>query len=268
MAGNQMVQICRRHERSFLRSLKEAKGLREKHVHRLRLDVKNLRVLLLLQDTLSGKKKTSKKMQSLVTPLFNHAGHMRSAVLNLSLTQGFNGPVVKKFRRELRQRRQLSAQQLREAIDRFSDRKFLRLNSRVADAFRERKNKKIRKDATDYLRSLFAQVRAELFDLSDDETLHEVRKKLKVIKNLGALLTELDDSHPFTDELTRINSTYEKIGQWHDVAVLLDELQGYLKALNDPSAALKAAPMLRQLRQQCTRSKQRVEKKLKADLVW
>jgi CHAD domain-containing protein len=262
-----MVTICRRHEQSFLRSLQEARGLHEKQVHRLRVDVKNLRVLLQLQNVLSGSKKPAVRIQKLVSPLFDSAGTLRSAALNLNLTSGYRSPALIKFRKQLKERKQTAASELRLAIDNFDNKKFSRLNKKIASDFGERKNKKLKRDTAEYLRVLFARVRSELFDINDDETLHEIRKKLKVIKNLGALMSELDRNHLFTEELLRINKTYEKIGEWHDVAVLLEELEQFLKDLNDPRVSVKTAPLLQHLRRRTVRSKKLIEKKLKVDLM-
>ena len=263
-----MSDICKRHARSFLHSIDDAKGLRQKKVHRLRVDVKNLRVLLLLQSALSGDDKTARRLRRLVSPLFDSAGDMRSAALNLGLTRKYRSAVLTRFRRQLRQRKLSASKALIAAIDAFDTRRFRKLNRKIVWAFAEKKNKTIRRETADYLRVLFARVRADLFDTHDDETLHEIRKKLKIIRNLGALLTELDADNPFAEDLAQINVTYETLGKWHDVAVLIEELEMYLRDLDDPRAAMKAAPVIGELRKKCARHRQIIERKLKADLVW
>src|ERR1041385_8368613 len=104
MAGNRMMKICRQHEHSFLKSLKEAASLKEKPVHRLRVDVKNFRVLLQLHALLSKKSKSEKKMRRLLAPLFRSAGKMRSAALNLRLTVPYRSPALLKFRRSMKEK--------------------------------------------------------------------------------------------------------------------------------------------------------------------
>src|SRR5687768_15052291 len=128
MASNRMTRVCRRHERSFLKALKEADSLKEKEVHRLRVDVKNLRVLLQLHHLLSDKKKPETKMQKLIQPLFDSAGEMRTAALNLKQTATYHNPIVNKFRQKMKAKEKSAAKKLLQHIKDFKPKKFTSLN--------------------------------------------------------------------------------------------------------------------------------------------
>jgi hypothetical protein len=266
MGRKLMIEICRRHEHAFLKALGHAGSLKDKQVHRLRLDVKNIRVLLQLHEAISEKKKPAKKLRELVTPVFSVAGDMRTAALNLNMTHTYRVPVVVKFRHRMKEQKQEAARKLVREIKTFDREKFSRLSRKVIHEFAERKGKELKKETAEHLRAQFAKVRASLFGMSDDEALHEIRKQLKAIKSLGALLNEIDPDHEFSEELKKVNAVYEKIGRWHDTVMLLEELEKFLRELNDPVSALKCAPMVQELRKKSLRSR-RLERKLKVDLV-
>ena len=134
-------------------------------------------------------------------------------------------------------------------------------------AFRSLKRKHVIRSAENYLRLLFAQVRAEVFDISDDETLHQIRKRLKSIRNVGHLLMELETDFPLKEELQKIAVTYEKIGQWHDMQELIVAIEKYVETLDDPAVLEMTAPLIITLKKRCIFDKQKIERRLKADLL-
>jgi hypothetical protein len=79
MPGKTISQIYNHSEAQFTRRLREAKQLNEQRVHKLRVDIKNLRVLLDLLQVVSHKKKAGKAVLKQVDPVFRKAGKIRTA---------------------------------------------------------------------------------------------------------------------------------------------------------------------------------------------
>jgi hypothetical protein len=259
--------IYKNQSKAFQKDLKKAVALDDEIIHRLRVDIKNLKVLLELLRVLSKKKFSDKPVQKLLAPVFDHAGEIRTAGLNAKLTEPFKTLPLHKFRKSLARRRQRFGMKLREEIQEFRLKKFERLNKKAMESFRKIKKQTLSKNSAEYLRILFAEIRADIFDISDDDTLHEIRKKLKTIKSIGAILDQLRAEHPFVDELKKVSLTYEKIGQWHDLQVLIAELEQFVNEMEDPRALETTTPLLLRLKKKSLSNKRRIEKRLKADLV-
>jgi CHAD domain-containing protein len=267
MARNSLTSIYKDHHSRFLKDLHAAKGLDETQLHRVRVEIKNLRVLLDLLGVLSKKKYKARPMLKQLEPLFKSAGSIRSVTLNLKLSQPYKSAVLVKFRQHLKDKQHGAGQKFLHEIKSFETKKFSKLHKKALAAFRELKPKKISKGAEEYMRVQFAHVRAGIFDIGDDSVLHQIRKRIKSIRNIGSLLEEIKAEHPFKEELKKVNVTYDKIGHWHDTIELVDHLEEYVDKLGDPAALEKTAPLIIALKKKCLYNKRQIERKLKADLV-
>jgi hypothetical protein len=267
MPKNTITPIYKSHESHFLKNLRQARGLEENSLHKLRVDIKNLRVLIDLLRILSGKKFRGKAMSKQLEPVFKAAGRIRTAALNLKQSQTYRSPVLVKFRQHLRSKQEEASQEFLHVLRKFDGKKFRKLHKKALEEFRELKEGKIKKGAEEYMRVLFAHIRADIFDITDDETLHQIRKRLKSIKNIGQLLDQIDDGHPFKEELVKVHRTYDKIGQWHDTLELTETLEEYVDDLDDPEALEQTAPLILTLKKRCLLNKRQIEKRLKIDMV-
>src|SRR5690606_17810363 len=117
--------------------------------------------------------------------------------------------------------------------------------------FKTLKEKDILKGSEAYLRKHFTFIRAGIFDINDDEALHQIRKKLKSIKNIGMLLDRINKGHSFTTELKKVDHIYEQIGNWHDKVELVSALEDYIDDLDDPKALENSAPLILLLKKSC-----------------
>ncbi len=267
MPHQQIAEIYRKNEENLLKDLKNPEGLQEKQVHQLRVHIKNMRVLLHLLEALSKKKFSARPILRLLNPVFNRAGKFRTASLNLKLTQMYRSAVLLRFKDHLRVEMEKQKQKMKSELEDFKIKKFKRLQKESLDAFKNIKSSRIKKQGSEYLRVLLAEVRVDLFDISDDETLHEIRHKLKEIKTVGAFLNECAIEHPFKKELDRIAVTYDRIGNWHDTAILIEDLEDFVEQLDDDSALEKTMPLIMVLKKKNLHNKKLIEKKLKVDLV-
>src|SRR4249919_3768814 len=106
MSRNSLTSIYKSHHSKFLKDLRAAKDLDETQLHRVRVEIKNLRVLLDLLGVLTNKKYKAKPVLKLIEPLFKRAGTIRSATLNLKLCQPYKSVVLVKFRQQLKNQQQ------------------------------------------------------------------------------------------------------------------------------------------------------------------
>lgn len=267
MASNTISQIYKSSERHFTKDLRQAKNLDETRLHRVRVDIKNIRVLLELLTVLTGSRKKAKPMLRHTNPVFRKAGVIRSASLSLKLTEPYRSQVIRKFRQHLKLRRQDAGTEFVKTLKEFDFDKFSKHHRKVTREFEKLKNKQVRRVAGEHIRQLLARVRADVFDISDDEKLHEIRKRLKVIRNLGQLVLKMDPDFELRMELEKINAIYDRIGQWHDTQELILALENYVDDLSDPEALEKAAPLIITLKKKCLFSKRLIERRLKGVLL-
>jgi CHAD domain-containing protein len=267
MLSNTIGQVYNQHERSFVKGLKKAKTLAEKPVHQLRLDIKSLRSLLELMEAISKKKIAGKATRKILKPLFRQAGKLRTTALNLYLTRPYRSAVLAKFRKYLEKKQAAEGEKLLRSLKGIELKKLRKLHKKNLTVVKKSDNEELTDQAVDHLRDLLAGVRSDLFDINNDETLHEIRRQLKRIRNIGHLLDEAKVDHPFKEELKKVSATYEKIGKWHDTVDLINELEKFVDNLHEPTGLEKTVPLILKLKKESLKNKRQIARKLRADLV-
>lgn len=267
MPQQKISEIYRKNEENLLRDLEDPEHFQEKQVHQLRVHIKNIRVLLRLLEAASGKKYTSAPTLRLLNPVFKRAGRFRTASLNLKLTSMYRSAILLRYKEHLRQVMEKQQVKMKKEITDLKLKKLDNCCKKNRAVFKKLKPGRLQKQGSEHLRVLLAKVRADLFDISDDETLHQIRHRLKEIKTVGAFLNECGIEHPFNKELARIAVTYERIGNWHDTAILIEDLEDYITGLDDKAALDKTMPLILVLKKKNLHIKKLIEKKLKVDLV-
>src|SRR5690606_30116592 len=102
MAGKSVSSIYRRSERRLLKHLEEAGSLEPERLHKMRVDIKNLRVLLDILRVVTGQKKAGQGVSRVLDPVFRKAGRVRTITLNVSLSRPYRTRWLEKFRQHLR----------------------------------------------------------------------------------------------------------------------------------------------------------------------
>ncbi len=267
MAENQIDIIYSKNEESFLQEVKKSKTLQEKQVHELRAQLRNLFVLLHLLNSLSKGRYRPRKMIRMLTPLFELTGKFRVASLNIKLTQPYRSSVLMTFKEKMKRHMERHRLNLQHELQDFKLKKFSRLYKESLEQFKSLKTKRIKKQGAEHLRVLLAEVRVDIFDIDDDETLHQIRTKVREIKVVGNFLEQCGVKHPFSKELARLKVTYERMTSWHDTYILIDELEDFLEELGDEKALEKTMPLIAVLKRRNMHTKKQIEKRLKVDLV-
>lgn len=261
-----ITQVYKDHEESFTKHLRRAKTLKEKQVHKLRVEIKNLRVLFDLLKVLSGGKSKIGPMLNLVGPLFKKAGRIRTHQLNLTLAHPHRLAVVNRFKKHLLKEEEKAGNALVKAIRKFDEEKFNELHKKNVKAFKHLKPLIIRKESEIYVRGIFAKIRTAMFDMHQDEVLHDIRLHLKTVKNIGHLLDEISSSETLKSEIQIISQSYDKIGQWHDGIVFVEALEKYLRKKESPEVQEKSLVFLLKLKEKNEKTKLLIAKKLRVDL--
>jgi hypothetical protein len=267
MQEQQIDVIYRKNEESFIQELKHGRTLQERQVHELRAQLRNIYVLLHLLHSLSRGKYRPRKMVKMLNPLFELTGKFRVASLNIKLTMPYRSATLVSFKAQMKRHMERYKGSLQMELSDFKLKKFSRLYKESLDVFKSLKTKRVRKEGAEHLRVLLAEVRVDIFDIDDDETLHQIRDKVREIKIVANFLDQCGVKHPFTKEINRLKVTYERMTSWHDTYILIDELEDYLEDLEDEDALGKTMPLITVLKRKNMATKKQIEKRLKVDLV-
>jgi|GEM_PF-2138876 len=266
-AEKTIIQLYTEHEHSFIKHLKRAKNLEEKEVHKLRVEIKNLRVLFEFLQALTEKDFKFRGLLKLLKPVFKKAGGIRTAQLNLTLSRPYRSATMLRFREYLREQEKKTSRRFLKYIKTFDTEKLEKLHKKNLKAIKKFKPGSIETDSESYIRNILAKIRTAMFDVNKDRVLHEIRKHLKTIKNMGRLLKKLKLSPFMQGEIKKIALTYDKIGKWHDDLMLADTFENYILKKDVPETREKALAFVLTLREKNEKAKLLLIKKLRVEFV-
>ena len=205
---------------SFLVHLAKAKELNEGDVHKLRVDIKNMRSLLLLVDTLCIEEKVIGKLLKQLRPVFKYSGRLRTIQVCASLVNNHDVKRKGKVVKLLEKNKKDHSKALLHSLEKFDVAKFQIRTSKLDLALQKveieelvQKADKIILDELDLIYKLWASSRNE-------EHYHDIRKFFKIIKTLLQLLIHLKSNDNLIRESKIVNETESILGDWHDRDVL------------------------------------------------
>ncbi|WP_421919039.1 CHAD domain-containing protein [Marinifilum sp.] len=218
----------------FLPHLTDAKNLKEENVHKLRIDIKNMRSLLFLLDALNIDTVEIGKLLKQLRPVFKYSGRLRTIQVCKKLVLQYN----------LNHQDDV-ADILEENLESVSNEFVLALVEFKPDKFQERIEKlyqELEKISIPSLREKADKIILDELDLiyklwassSGEEYYHDIRKFLKIIKYLLQLLLVLESSDEIEREYKIIKETESTLGDWHDRDVLDRKLATIQKYAPNP----------------------------------
>jgi len=223
-----IADVYKEHEKSFLEHLKSAKDPDEEKIHKLRVEVKKLRTLFKFLEVLSKKKFRKEKVMKLISPVFKSAGRIRTAHLNLELIKDYRSVSLLGFKIYLKEKEKQGEKQFSEELKNFDKEKFKKLNKKILKDFKNTDQKLINKDSEEYINGRFSKINKDLPDLSNDNSFHDVRKKLKDVKTITSLLEDITPKAKSAVSKKNIETIEEKIGKWHDEVILVQQLEKFI----------------------------------------
>lgn len=250
------------HQQSFLKHLKKAKGLNREEIHKMRVETKRLRSLFRLLNRLGGKKSDTKRALKLILPVFKSAGEMRDTSQNKKLARQFKEPMMKGFKEYLNGVEKKQGEKLRLEIKNFSKKKYRRSNTDLVMDFKKLDHDHVEKRSKEYLQKLMDRVKTFIPDINNDETFHEIRKRLKDIKTVDQLLNDLYPEKTAGKLLSKVKNIEQRIGSWHDRIMLIEEIEKYLKKVKRKSDKVQFAAIIAGIKSRNEKSKQDIAKQL------
>jgi CHAD domain-containing protein len=227
LAKTDIAGLYRSYGKSFLKHLHSAEKLDDEVIHDLRLDVKRLRSVLRLLDYLGQEKKPGKKTLKLLNPVFKKAGSLRNISLNLKQCRSYDNKLIKGFREYLKDKENKMEEKFTEKVKEFKDKRLRKATSHMVESLKKLKTDDVIESSDTYIGKLLKRIRILNRQMKNDESFHEVRKKLKDIKAVKQLEEELGVKNG-TGEAKKIKLLEQKIGRWHDRIIFMEETEKYL----------------------------------------
>ena len=221
---NKLSSFYKKRFDAFLTHLSDAKSLNEEKVHKLRVDIKNMRSLLLLVDALNLEAVIVGKLLKQLRPIFKYSGRLRTIQVCKGLVLSHDVKNKEKVADILEENKTKISNDFILALENFKLDKFdkriqklYQVLENISFADLREKADKIILDELDLIYKLWASSRGE-------ENYHDIRKFFKIIKSLLQLLMAIETSADLEREYKIVNETETILGDWHDRDVLDSKL--------------------------------------------
>lgn len=223
-----IAQIYKHEERTFLKCLDASARLREESIHKLRVKIKHLASLFSFLEFLTEKGFKRKEAMSMLAPVFKRAGKIRSATLHLRLLGAYRSRGMMAVKAELKHKESRAKKNFLTEVSGFDEKKFEKLHQLCLKQFKKQDSPVVIKKSRRYVDALMSGIRTDMAGLRNDEALHDIRKKLKHIKTIAALLEDLLPGTSAAEAYKKISVLEEPIGKWHDTVSLMGELEKFI----------------------------------------
>ena len=254
------------HQDGFLKNLSAAKKLRVKDVHKLRVEIKNLRVLFDFLLQLRDKKLNCAAFIKFLRPVFKKSGKLRTQQINLTLTRSYRSLLMKRFKEHLLNEEISAGKSLVKEIKNFDKKKFRRLHQDNLNTLRRLDLKTINKEWESQARGVFVKLRKNIFEVDDDESLHRVRKCLKTLRKMRQVLLEIAPATALTEGIKKLDDLYDAVGKWHDGIVFVNAFENYVLKNERTASQTYATKLLLQLIDKNEYAKMLILKRLKVEV--
>jgi len=251
--------------RSFRGHLSEAHRLGEETIHDLRVDVKNLRALLDLLEKITKEEFKKKAFFDLLAPLFEDAGRLRAAAINLGLLRKLKDPASAPYRRFLQEEQKKTGMQFLRTLKAFDASVLDAQHAEAGAAAKRSTNEKVIARAEKEIAKNYKTVKRAAGGKRKKQ-LHAIRKRLKIVKALSKLLEALEKKKKWKRRLEQIKKTETLIGDWHDTDALIAEIKKFMKRHAALTGVRKMKPFVKRLEEKNERRVTPIFKALKKTL--
>jgi CHAD domain-containing protein len=215
------------------KNLRLAQGVfSEKTVHELRVSIKRLRALLdFVAQLLPTEAETMEAYFKPFRKIFRGAGKLRDAqvqeILLERLAKEWGLPAPLAYQKHLKTVQEEAFDNLKQIAKQTDLKKWAGKAKPLIKILHQVSSKELAYQTEKILRSRFTIVRQLVQNVTEDEPLHEARKIIKAIYYILHLVFKPDSVQQYQD----LKHLEETIGDWHDIAILLDGMHMQLSEL-------------------------------------
>jgi CHAD domain-containing protein len=230
MDANELIRYYRKRSGSFIRHLKRSgRSLGEEDIHKLRTDIKKLRLYLSLIRIVSKKEFDKTAHFILFNELFDHAGALREIHVNLGLLKKYDTSLTLPFRKSLLARKNSTMKSLGKVLSQFDTSRLKEMDKEISRHMTSVSNEMILERSTGFVEKKMERIRGLQKAPVDDKKLHKIRIYLKEISEIKVVIKAIYPDAPVIRSLFDIDDLAKRIGNWHDRVILMETLRQYNK---------------------------------------
>ncbi len=230
MEKNKIIEYYQHLLISFNTYLKKTAELQEmEDIHQMRVSIKKIRAVLNVLEISGNHEYHKQEHLILFHNLFQTAGKIREAQLNLSLIGKCKGAYLLSYTEYLLQTKKIASEELREEIKLFDNSKLNALNKDLLIKCKEIPDQTLIQEALMFISDKFQKIIKLKARTQNDILLHKIRKHLKQTSEILTLLSEMNCKKEVTHLKSVIKSLASATGKWHDTKVLIDSINYFVQ---------------------------------------
>ncbi|MBN2484715.1 MAG: CHAD domain-containing protein [Bacteroidales bacterium] len=213
---------------SFHRS-RLCKKVNEEDIHYLRRAMKKLKALYRLVEQTDNRFIAKKRFKP-VKKIFNLSGELRELQVNQKLISTYNAPdcVVENYSQFYKERRKHLKKQLNKALKNFDERGHRKSLRKVSKVCARLDTGHIIGSVASFIGNTTMQARNFFLPDISEASLHSVRILFKLIGPSLAIMELVNRNSVEKPVVLRYKNIEDKLGYWHDRAILLQSITGAL----------------------------------------
>ena len=235
-------------------------------IHRLRLALKKIRIILALVAKASPQRVEKDQYQCLFLPLFTKAGRVRESQINLVLISRYSTHELNPFRNHLKSKLHTDIKKFRKELRHFDQETFAINNTKMTAAIQRLPSEKLNKVAVDYILSTINSIIEKKDRKPVDISLHQIRTSIKKALGVSTVLS-LEEANSCWKKFIDFGSRLErKIGKWHDYTILIDSLKEFYTSKPPRSQDTAATKIIAKIENANTKRQKSIINKLDSKL--
>ncbi len=207
---------------THLKGVRKAQSIDE--VHDIRVSIKKLRVMWMLLGYIKKEKFSKEGLFQIVHKLFKSAGVVRETQINHSLVFKHSYQYLHSFVTELQESLKDKKNALYKQIIKFDLQKFEKDSKKVKLLLSDITVQELIDGCNQFITKEAEIIRELIKSLPDTRRLHKIRIHSRVIREILSLVHEISQSTSVKSELKKIKSINEKLGDWHDIEILIESM--------------------------------------------
>ena len=213
-------------EKTFIKNYRRTrKSYSVEGIHKMRLSVKRLRAFLKLLNHFDDRPYTKKNLKK-INLLYKHAGKVRDLQIQLNLLENFRPDAGNEFDiyiTQLTNRKAKALKALKRSFKEIDIKDIVKISRRIENILKKIRDHNFMEEYSQIIRKKLKDIEDLSVALNDESVLHLIRRHMKELLFIRDTVN-IEDQVLLanTEKLALMADIEVKLGEWHDLQVLLD----------------------------------------------
>lgn len=203
-------------------------------IHRLRLDIKRIRVIFHLLEILVPEKFKAESRYSHFRNLFKYAGLVREIQLEIKALDHYHasGDMLLPFKKHLLKEEKLARKKMIRAVKKTDIKRFREIEKKIRKVCNKISTREFLDKTFAYILSEAGKIRILLDSSEESGKMHKIRQYLKSVDNVIALIRPVFPGKKLELISRKIKVIDNLIGSYHDNFILMTALEIFIENLD------------------------------------